>query len=753
MKNVARRVPRRDFLKAGGAGLAALAARPLWPDPLGSAELPERPEPRNAVVLRSSQMELILDGEDGLPYEYRLLALDARMRGEDFGGKVEATLSRREPWATITATLAAYSVVQTRTHADFRFEVAVEGKPAGGFVLRYKLDGATVYVTLEDIEEREGFELIQVALPRLVTVREEDGHAWLAHGDAGGSLVRLEEATPGHLPPNTFWGNVLASLPVVMVGTDRAVCVQEVTAYMDGTELAVVGEPGRRRASLGTTKTHRVDGSLCCDMNTAPPPGPRNCGNERTPNLLGGQKSLCRLDFVGDLGGNGTVDWLVAAKLVRRRMPAIPTHLYDRKLVYAIHCDEPRWEKPGATFEQCEELIRDVALLTDHAPQIVHLWGWQYRGKDTGYPAVAEVNARIGGYDGLMRLMEAGRKFNCTVTLSDNYDDAYKSSPAWDPAIIARRPDGQLWESRNWTGENSYIVGLAKYMKGPGLDRVDYTCTRYRLRETTHVDVLTYFSIRNDWDPEHPASGIKNLEGRYKILERFAQHGVDVSSEALRYAFIGKVSSYWYAQGPAPCPFGGQPIPLLAMIYRKSAIWGQSGRAQGFLDRLLKMLFYNGCVHFFTKSDMDRREMTDWIYVVMLPWFKVRALDIGGFQRDGDRNVIDLEGNSRIELNWKDNKYFVSVGGSEVARDGSTFCPLDDERLAFYSLKAGDLSAPLPAGWSASHIAAIALDLRKPEELQASVDGGKIKISVPARTPVIVYRDGAKAKQRLLPFC
>jgi hypothetical protein len=40
------------------------------------------------------------------------------------------------------------------------------------------------------------------------------------------------------------------------------------------------------------------------------------------------------------------------------------------------------------------------------------------------------------------------------VTFSDNYDDAYKSSPAWDPKIMARRPDGQLWLSRNWTGED-----------------------------------------------------------------------------------------------------------------------------------------------------------------------------------------------------------------------------------------------------------------------------------------------------------
>jgi hypothetical protein len=38
--------------------------------------------------------------------------------------------------------------------------------------------------------------------------------------------------------------------------------------------------------------------------------------------------------------------------------------------------------------------------------------------------------------------------------------------------MIARRPDGQIWKSRAWTGEESYIQGLAKYMEGPGLERV-----------------------------------------------------------------------------------------------------------------------------------------------------------------------------------------------------------------------------------------------------------------------------------------
>lgn len=634
------------------------------------------------------------------------------------------------------------------SRADFRFTATYEDHSAVAFVIRYVVEGPTVFVSTESVEEKPGYELIEVGMPRLATVREADQGAWLAHGEDGGSLVKLNRATVGQLRPNTFWGKVLATLPVVMIGTDRVICVLEVTSYMDGTALAVAGAQGFRRASLGTIKVRRVNGRLCYNMNTGKGT-PRNCGNARTPNLLIEQQSICRLDFVTHPNG-APVDWLDGARLVRSRMPTMPTHYYDDKLVYAVHCDQPLWKEPRTTFAQAESLTRDIAALTSGWPQIAHLWGWQYRGKDTGYPAVAEVDERLGGYDGLMHLMEEARKANCNATLSDNYDDAYKSSPAWNPEIIARRPDGQLWESRNWTGENSYIVGMAKYMQNGGINRTDYTCKRYHLRDTIHVDVLTYFSIRNDWDPERPASGIKNLvDGRYKVLEEFRKHSVDVSSEALRYAFIGKVSYYWYAQGPSPCPFGGQPIPLLPMIYRRSAAWGQSGHALTFEDKMLRMLFYNGCPRGWLTSDTDRREITDWAYLMMIPWFKMHRRAIESFRRDGERTVIGLEGNSLIDLDWGKKSYSITVEGCEIARDGNTSCPLDKNRVAFYSLTGEDLSVPLPDDWDANRMIGFVLDVDKPESIRVTATHGNVSVSVPMRRPVLVFRDAATAKDKL----
>lgn len=710
-----------------------------------AARAATRHEPVHPVVLQSPQLKVILDGDDALPYEYRLLSNQAVIHGEATGRPITATVFRAGPHEFPTIGVKPNKVQATATRADFFFTARQDAETAASFILRYDLQAQAVLISLENIQENAGFELIDVATPNLATVREDDGGSWLAHGDQGGNLTALAQAKVGRLPPNRFWGGVAATLPVVMIGTAKALCVQEVIAFMDTTELAVEEDAGRRSAELGTIAVHRVNGSLDYDMN-ANPGKPRVAGNRKTPNLLIEQRPLARLDFAGDYDHNGVVDWLDGAKIVRARMPEIPTHYYDDRLPYMIHNDEPRWPEPRTKFEQAGKLIRQIASLTARAPQDVYLWGWQFRGKDTGYPAVNQVNPRLGGYDGLKKLMADAREVNANVSFSDNYDDAYKSSPAWDTRYIARQPDGELWESRSWTGETSFILGLAKYMAGPGKDRVRYTCQQYPLRDTYLIDVLSYYPIRNDWDPEHPASGIKNLiEGRYKVLDEFKKCGLDIVSEQLRYAFIGKNSVNDNGPTGGASPFGGEEIPLAATIYRHSAIWGLSGQAWRKAPEIYS-LFYNG--HEFFGGAETPEHLTAYYYGMMVPWYQVHYRDIVSYRREGDRTWIGLEGNSSIDIDWKSSRYSVTVNGSEVARDGDTFCPIGSDRIAFYSKTGKLLSAPLPKGWDAGAIAAFALTADKAEESPVSKSGGKLTVEVQAGRPVIVFRDRAAARRR-----
>lgn len=405
---------RRKFLQIGGQGLLVVAAGRIFGQAIQASHL-GRKLPANKLTLKSRSLEVVLDGTDGLPHEFRLLAQKTRFCGGQSGEPMTARICDKAQWKLIPVPLRVESARNSAAQANFHFTAKVDGKPAASFTIRYLLQDATVTITMYDVQERMGFELIEVAMPSLVTVREEDGAAWLAHGDTGGSLAMLNQAKAGSLSPNRFWGKTLATLPVVMVGNGKAVCVQEVTAFMDGTELSVSGTAGHRRASLGTIKAHRVDGSQCFDMNTGNDATTKNCGNRNTPNLLIGQQSSCRLDFIADAHGDGSADWLDGAQFVRQRMPPIPKHIYDDAFTYGILCDQPLFDKPTATFEDCERIIRDVSALTDNAKQIVHLWGWQYKGKDTGYPAVAEVNNRIGGHEGMIRLMQRAKEFNCAT--------------------------------------------------------------------------------------------------------------------------------------------------------------------------------------------------------------------------------------------------------------------------------------------------------------------------------------------------
>jgi len=471
--------------------------------------------------------------------------------------------------------------------------------------------------------------------------------------------------------------------------------------------------------------------------------GPRVAGNENTPNLLVGQTPRCHLDFFGDVDGDGLVDWLDGAKLIRQRMPPIPTHYFDDKFLYMIGGKYKPEKEPRTTFALGERLIHDIAMLTDYAPQVAFVGGWVYDGQDTGYPSEDKINDSMGGYDALIHLLRAGPQFNSNVTLNTNYDDAYNDNPKWDPRIIARRPDGELWKSRAWAGETSYIVGMAKYMQGPGIERANDTVNRYHIHDAILVDALSWYAIRNDWDPEHPASGYKNLvDGRFKVIDEFLKRGVHLASEQLRYPYLGKLALSVDGVSGGDDPFGGEPIPLLPAVYRKSAIWGSGGAS---LRDVSRNLFWNSRPGPWYTNATDRSEITDFYFLTVLPWIQIHNMDIESYRRAGFRTVIGLGDRSKLEVNWMTREYSVVVNGVEVASNESTFCPIDADRIAFYSRQPQQLRAALPSAWEAGQIVGRVLYVDRRESLGVKVESGNIVVMAPAGRPITVYRNATAA--------
>jgi len=188
---------RRDFLRLSATTAAVAGLDAFLPQKHAGAQSQDQPAgtrnaPLHPHVLRSSQLEVTLDGDDGLPYEYRWTATGAKLRGEDFGLKMTATICKKKAWRFFTATVDGAETPSGfhASSARFRFTLrdpAAQGANAwASFTLHYELSDASLRIRLDEIKEADGYELIDVAMPRLVTVREEDGAAWLVHGDSGG---------------------------------------------------------------------------------------------------------------------------------------------------------------------------------------------------------------------------------------------------------------------------------------------------------------------------------------------------------------------------------------------------------------------------------------------------------------------------------------------------------------------------------------------------------------------------------------
>ena len=191
---------------------------------------------------------------------------------------------------------------------------------------------------------------------------------------------------------------------------------------------------------------------------------------------------------------------------------------------------------------------------------------------------------------------------------------------------------------------------------------------------------------------------------------------------------IGHISSFWYAQTPATCPFGGDAIPLLPIIYRKSATWGYSGGSHA--DHSLErhhQLFYGACPHSILRGDIDRTQITDTWYLGLLPWFHLHDLPIESFRREGDTVHIGMTPNAQITIDWAAKTYSVNLNGNEIATHDSVTCPINEDKLAFYSLTPKTLRAPIPAGWNLDQITAVTLSTSKRTPANVRVTGDTSK--------------------------
>lgn len=394
-----------------------------------------------------------------------------------------------------------------------------------------------------------------------------------------------------------------------------------------------------------------------------------NCHTATNPPLFLQPSSQVSLHF---LKGN----WISSAHLINDRIRGRVDPFYKDAIVYKIFCDVPQAPQPITTFPQALEIIKRFHHLLIGMRQIVYLVGWQFRGHDTGYPAIDKVNERLGGREGLLELMREAKRYNAIVSFHDNYDDAYMDSPAWNEDFICRTPDGQLVKGGIWAGGQSYIINPKRYVEGGyAKKRVEETLTLYPIEKTYHIDVLSAVPLRYSL-AGHTCTGRESCESKKRIIEMFREKGIDVTSELLTQPFLGEVTFFWHLTGIRETFFlGEEVVPFVPFCVHGKAIYGQSGSFGGVVTMDV--------------TPGNWREFLNHILLENLPsrlFLEERMEDY----REG--RVIYKSG-------WWDKEGNVFYKGRMIRRGGEVFLPLKEDIWLAYSREGGEVAWDLPEGW------------------------------------------------------
>lgn len=93
------------------------------------------------------------------------------------------------------------------------------------------------------------------------------------------------------------------------------------------------------------------------------------------------------------------------------------------------------------------------------------LVGWNRDGHDGRFPTRFPIDRRLGGKEGLLKLIEIAGSLDYQITFHDNYSDAYLCSPDWDDSIMLKDRGGRLIPGGVWSGGQSYFPCPAEAAK------------------------------------------------------------------------------------------------------------------------------------------------------------------------------------------------------------------------------------------------------------------------------------------------
>ena len=709
----------------------AIAAEPKVFEFVPLSPQPKACEPAEksaqTITLSDGAVKVICDAARPTIYAY-----------ESAGKRLAAELERAEPRAAVDAKgkrlVTGQSGVETTYDVDapipahthgiiYTAHMRDHGIEAVSYRIALSLNGSALTISLRDVVEHPGYRLMSVTLPRLASTTKAAGGVMVIP-TMSGRLVSPATALPDAQEHAANWFTLRACAAVV---NPSILATLDVPSQED-VLLSSVADFGSDEmiASLSARLTYRV------------------AAQKPEFVFIAHKETSIRLDLLA-AKDKEPLSWTDAAKVLRARVAFKPPTIYRNTVIYKIFCDTPG-SQDFTTFDQALDLVRKVHNLTDGMPQIAYLVGWQHEGHDTGYPDVFTVNPRLGGYDKLCQVMRDAEKYNAILSFHDNYDDAYKNSPAWRDDIMARDDRGEIMGGGVWAGGQSYIISYAAYLQRGGLDRVRRTLKMFPIRKSYHIDVMSACPERRDWNPEHPVSADEMLAARHAIVHEFNKAGVDVTSEGFTGPMLGVIGHAWHSFRKRDHVYENDfAVPFIQFIYHGHATSGGGVSPDSPPDLSDALLYGLTFSNDYTKNT-PLKFICDQVFLVAAPFLTLREREMQRYESHGTERTVWYGPDSYVRVDEADGphgSYEVRADGDVIARDYNVLVPgVQTGRYLCYSRYGGEVRMPLPKALkNAKTLNATALTPEGPgESVPVRIEGGDVVLQMPAQEPVRVGR-------------
>lgn len=415
--------------------------------------------------------------------------------------------------------------------ADDAIHVTLEARQYDitvGIRLSIRDDRLVVQLPWADVKERDA------GMYRLFTVRLLPG--LMRVGPSGQVLLPLSSGvmfSPAGKPAvsdqfliygeQSRW-ELLPMLPVASVGEGGSALIALATGCAEEAQLTVTTDGcGHGGIDLGSSyRQNWPDPVDACDRAFALVP------RQVAVDLLHESADVLRRHVVEELGKPTLRQRAEESKVVAELMSA-----YTMKLFFGVTNQGAGMARPGdADFGKyrlimtCDEAVDGLRRLHQAGIERVHTQcvGWIPGGHDGYYPTHHVVDERIGGEAAFRAMLAAGQRLGYLMNVHDNYNEAYRVSPDFDPQHVAIDLYGELTQRGRWGGGQAYL----EWMLTLPHERVEGAMQKVKdlgVNGPTYIDAIANPLYRN-YDRNCPGPRGDHARGIVRVLKAAsALHG------------------------------------------------------------------------------------------------------------------------------------------------------------------------------------------------------------------------------------